>query len=83
MAQLVNVIPAISTFKGGIRWAQCIYYPLYCASLYVRGESLQLNIDYHTYSTDIADDVTYIDDSGIIRNDNNTFSFFIINSYSF
>tara|TARA_X000000950_G_scaffold139074_1_gene172574 strand:+ start:1522 stop:3042 length:1521 start_codon:yes stop_codon:yes gene_type:complete len=79
MAQLVNVIPAISTIKGGISWAQGIYYPLYFASLYGRGESLQLKIDCPKYSTDIADDVKYIDASGVINNENNELSFFIIN----
>ena len=67
MAQLVNVIPAISTVKGGISWVQGIYYPLYFASLYGRGESLQLKIDCPKYSTDIADDVKYIDASGVIN----------------
>ena len=79
MAQLVNVIPAISTIKGGISWAQGIYYPLYFASLYGRGESLQLKIDCPKYSTDIADDVKYIDASGVINNENKELSFFIIN----
>ena len=79
MAQLVNVIPAISTVKGGISWVQGIYYPLYFASLYGRGESLQLKIDCPKYSTDIADDVKYIDASGVINNENKELSFFIIN----
>ena len=44
MAQLVNVIPAISTVKNSISWRQSVYYPLYFASLYGRGESLNLKL---------------------------------------
>ena len=79
MAQLVNVIPAISTVKNGISWRQSVYYPLYFASLYGRGESLQLKIDSPKYSTDNADDVDYIDASAVINAEEKTLSFFIIN----
>ena len=79
MAQLGNVITAISTVKGGISWESGIYYPLYFASLYGRGESLKLKIDCPKYSTDIDDDVKYIEASGVINNENNELSFFIIN----
>ena len=79
MAQLVNVIPAISTVKQGISWPQSIYYPLYFASLYGRGESLKLKIDSPKYSSDNADDVDFIDASAVINNEEKTLSFFIIN----
>ena len=79
MAQLVNVIPAISTVKNGISWRQSVYYPLFFASLYGRGESLQLKIDSPKYSSDIADDVTYIDASAVIDEEKKTLSFFIVN----
>ena len=79
MAQLVNVIPAISTVKNGISWRQSVYYPLYFASLYGRGESLQLKIDSPKYSSDIADDVTYIDASAVISEEEKSLSFFIVN----
>ena len=79
MAQLVNVIPAISTVKNGISWRQSVYYPLYFASLYGRGESLQLKINSPKYSSDIADDVNYVDASAVINEEEKTLSFFIIN----
>ena len=79
MAQLVNVIPAISTVKKGISWRQSVYYPLYFASLYGRGETLQLKIDSPKYSSDIADDVDYIDASAVINNEEKKLSFFIVN----
>ena len=79
MAQLVNVIPAISTVKNGISWRQSVYYPLYFASLYGRGESLKLKIDSPKYSSDNADDVDFIDASAVINNEEKTLSFFIIN----
>lgn len=79
MAQLVNVIPAISTEKNGKSWKQSVYYPLYFASLFGRGEALQLKINSPKYSTKIADDVDYIDSSAVINQENNTLSFFIVN----
>ena len=79
MAQLVNVIPAISTVKNGISWRQSVYYPLYFASLYGRGETLQLKIDSPKYSSDIADDADYIDASAVINNKEKNLSFFIVN----
>ena len=79
MAQLVNVIPAISTVKQGISWPQSIYYPLYFASLYGRGDSLQLKVDCPKYSSEIADDVKYIDASAVLNKEKNEVSFFIVN----
>ena len=79
MAQLVNVIPAISTVKNGISWRQSVYYPLYFASLYGRGESLQLKIKSPKYSSDMFDDVNYIDASAVINKEAKTLSFFLIN----
>jgi len=79
MAQLVNVIPAISTVKKGISWRQSIYYPLYFASLYGRGVSLKLQIEVPKYSTDIADNVSFLDASAVLNEEANTVSFFLIN----
>ena len=76
---LVNVIPAISTVKNGISWRQSVYYPLYFASLYGRGESLQLKIKSPKYSSDMFDDVNYIDASAVINKEEKTLSFFLIN----
>ena len=56
-----------------------IKVPLYFASLYGRGKSLQLKIDSPKYSSDIADDVTYIDASAVISEEEKSLSFFIVN----
>ncbi len=79
MAQLVNVIPAISTVKNGISWRQSIYYPLYFASIYGRGVSLKLKVDVPEYSSDIADNIPYLDASAVLNQEENTVSFFLIN----
>jgi alpha-N-arabinofuranosidase len=79
MAQLVNVIPAISTVKNGISWRQSIYYPLYFASIYGRGVSLKLKVDVAEYSSDIADNIPYLDASAVLNEEENTVSFFLVN----
>jgi alpha-L-arabinofuranosidase len=49
IAQLVNVIAPIMTETGGPAWKQTIYYPLLYASLYGRGEALNVAVDVATY----------------------------------
>ena len=44
IAQLVNVIAPIMTEPGGAAWRQTIYYPYFFASVYGRGEALQLSV---------------------------------------
>ena len=79
MAQLVNVIGAISTVTGGISWKQSIYYPLYFASKYGRGEAMNIIIDSPKYSCKIADDVNHIDASCVLNASKKELIFFIIN----
>ena len=43
MAQLVNVIPAISTVKQGISWPQSII--IHCICIIVWKNALQLKVD--------------------------------------
>ena len=45
IAQLVNVIAPIMTETGGPAWKQTTYYPLHYASLYGRGEALNVTVD--------------------------------------
>ena len=49
IAQLVNVIAPIMTENGGPAWKQTTYYPLRYASLYGRGEALNVTVDGPTY----------------------------------
>ena len=49
------------TEAGGPAWRQTIYYPLYFASLYGRGDALNVVVDVPTYDAKIADDVPYLD----------------------
>lgn len=50
LAQLVNVIAPIMTEENGSAWCQTIYYPFLHASLYGRGEALQVEIQSPSYS---------------------------------
>lgn len=51
LAQLVNVIAPIMTVNGGPAWRQTIYYPFQHASLYARGETLNMQVRCPTYET--------------------------------
>ena len=61
IAQLVNVIAPIMTETGGPAWKQTTYYPYYFASLYGRGDALNVAVDVPTYDAKVADDVPYLD----------------------
>ena len=61
IAQLVNVIAPIMTETGGPAWKQTTYYPYYYASLYGRGDALNVAVDVPTYDAKVADDVPYLD----------------------
>ena len=50
LAQLVNVIAPIMTEENGSAWCQTIYYPFLHASLYGRGEALNVGIQSPSYS---------------------------------
>jgi alpha-L-arabinofuranosidase len=54
LAQLVNVIPAISTLDGGPAWRQTTFFPLLHASRHGRGTVLRVDIDAPTY--DVPDE---------------------------
>lgn len=80
IAQLVNVIAPIMTETGGPAWKQTIYYPLQYASLYGRGEALNVAVDVGTYDCKVADDVPYLD-AAAVRNDARTVTFFLVNRH--
>jgi alpha-N-arabinofuranosidase len=49
LAQLVNVIPAISTLDGGPAWRQTTFFPLLHAARHGRGTVLRVEPDAPTY----------------------------------
>ena len=47
--------------------------------MYGRGDSLKLKVDCPKYSSEIADDIKYIDASAVLNKEKNEVSFFIVN----
>ena len=81
IAQLVNVIAPIMTEPGGPAWRQTIYYPYYFASVVGRGEALQLSVNSPGYDSEIADNVPYLDISGVGDAEGKTLTFFAVNRH--
>jgi alpha-L-arabinofuranosidase len=81
IAQLVNVIAPIMTEPKGAAWRQSIYYPYYFASIYGRGAALNLAVTCPGYDADIADNVPYIDASGVHDEEAGTLTFFAVNRH--
>ncbi|MBB5701263.1 alpha-N-arabinofuranosidase [Ochrobactrum daejeonense] len=81
IAQLINVIAPIRAERGGPAWRQSIYWPYQLASLYGRGEALQVALDSPTYDTRVADDVTYIDMSVTREVETGIVTAFIVNRH--
>ncbi|MGN6486654.1 MAG: arabinosylfuranosidase ArfA [Devosia sp.] len=81
IAQLVNVIAPIMTDPKGAAWRQTIYYPYYFASRFGRGTALQLSVDSPGYDADVADNVPYLDVSGVHDEENGTLTFFAVNRH--
>lgn len=81
IAQLVNVIAPIMTDPMGAAWRQTIYYPYYFASIYGRGVALQLAQTGPVYKAEVADEVPYVDVSGVHNEEESTLTFFVINRH--
>ena len=81
IAQLVNVIAPIMTETGGPAWKQTTYYPYYYASLYGRGDALNVAVDVPTYDAKVADDVPYLDVAAVRSPDGATVAFFMVNRH--
>jgi alpha-N-arabinofuranosidase len=79
---LVNVIAPIMTEPGGAAWKQTIYFPYYFASVFGRGTALKLGVDSPGYDADIADNVPYLDISGVHDKQANTLAFFAVNRHA-
>jgi alpha-N-arabinofuranosidase len=81
IAQLVNVIAPIMTEPMGPAWRQTIYYPYYFASRFGRGTALELRIACPGYDAEVADNVPYVDISGVHDEERGTLTFFAINRH--
>jgi alpha-N-arabinofuranosidase len=82
IAQLVNVIAPIMTDPKGAAWRQTIFYPYYFASRFGRGTALQLQVNSPGYDADVADNVPYLDISGVHDEEAGTISFFAVNRHA-
>jgi alpha-N-arabinofuranosidase len=60
LAQLVNVIGAIMTERGGAAWRQTIFHPFSQASRFGHGEVLRTNIKTDSYSTNTHPRLNYL-----------------------
>lgn len=81
IAQLVNVIAPIMTDPKGAAWRQTIYYPYYFASIYGRGTALNLDVKSPGYDTEVADNVPYVDVTGVYNEKEKTLTFFAVNRH--
>ncbi|MEO6299777.1 MAG: alpha-N-arabinofuranosidase, partial [Paracoccaceae bacterium] len=82
IAQLVNVIAPIMTDPKGAAWRQTIYYPYYFASIFGRGTALNLAVNCPGYDADIADNVPWVDISGVHDEAGGTVTFFAVNRHA-
>lgn len=81
IAQLVNVIAPIRAEKDGPAWRQTIYYPYQMASLYGRGDALQVAVDAPRYDCRVADDVSYLDVAAVHDAKGGVITLFIVNRH--
>jgi alpha-L-arabinofuranosidase len=77
----VNVIAPIMTEPGGAAWRQTIFYPYFFASVYGRGEALQLSVKSPGYDSEVADNVPYLDISGVHDEAGKALTFFAVNRH--
>src|SRR6201995_451070 len=82
IAQLLNVIAPIMTEPGGPAWRQSIFYPYYFASVFGRGEALQLDVKSPGYDSQVADNVPYLYISGVHDEASRTLTFFVVNRHA-
>jgi alpha-L-arabinofuranosidase len=69
------------TDPKGAAWRQTIYYPYYFASIFGRGKALNLMVDCPGYDAEVADNVPYIDISGVENEAEGTLAFFAVNRH--
>lgn len=81
IAQLVNVIAPIRAEKDGPAWRQTIYYPYQMASLYGRGDALQVSVDAPRYDCRVAADVPYLDAAAVHDQQGGMVTLFLVNRH--
>ncbi|SHI77674.1 alpha-N-arabinofuranosidase [Wenxinia saemankumensis] len=81
IAQLVNVIAPIRTLNGGPAWRTTIYWPYQMASLYGRGDALNVAVDGPTYDCEVSSDVRYMDISAVHNTGEGMVTLFIVNRH--
>ncbi len=79
MAQLVNVIAPIMTRNGGPAWKQTIFWPLYHASKYGRGTSMDMKVEVGCYDNATFGDVPWLDASAVRSEDGKSLTVFVVN----
>lgn len=79
LAQLVNVIAPIMTENQGGIWKQTIYWPFLHASLYGRGEALQVLIDTPKHDTLEHEDVTDVEAVAVYKEETGEMTVFAVN----
>ncbi|MGX5841458.1 alpha-L-arabinofuranosidase C-terminal domain-containing protein, partial [Mesorhizobium sp. ArgA1] len=82
LAQLVNVIAPIMTVPNGPAWRQTIFYPYLFASIYGRGNALDLKVESPTYKSSVAGDVSCVDITGVHNTQTGHVTFFAVNRHS-
>lgn len=82
LAQLVNVIAPIMTVPNGPAWRQTTFYPYFYASIYGRGNALDLKVESPTYHSTVAGDVAYVDVAGVHDTETSHVTFFAINRHA-
>ncbi|TPI26720.1 alpha-N-arabinofuranosidase [Mesorhizobium sp. B3-2-1] len=82
LAQLVNVIAPIMTVPDGPAWRQTIFYPYLYASIYGRGNALDLKLDSPTYKSTVAGEVSCVDVAGVHDTKTGHVTFFAVNRHS-
>jgi alpha-N-arabinofuranosidase len=75
------VIAPIMTEPNGAAWRQTIFYPYYFASIFGRGDTLQLSVKSLGYDAAVADNVPYLDISGVHDENGRTLTFFAVNRH--
>ncbi len=79
IAQLVNVIAQIMTEPKRAAWRRTIYYPYCFASVFGRGVALESAVKSPGYDADVADNVPYLDISGVHDQEAGTLTLFAVN----
>ncbi len=81
LAQLVNVIAPIMTENGGSAWKQTIYYPYLHTSVFGRGTVLNTIMKAPKFDTKDFTDVSAIDATAVINDNNDEITVFAVNRH--